>query len=103
MLHLITADGPELLYNVEFVLVAEEAPYDGHILDDNHKWYGAQSTQNTRDELEIAIAFDAKRLDGADEVQVQVDGANKAAQKVEELSDRNGIKSREVDVGSGER
>lgn len=51
----------------------------------------------------IPISLDTKRFDGTDKVQIQVDGTDETTQKVEELTDRNGIERGEVDVGGGER
>ena len=48
----------------------------------------------------LPVSFDAERLDSADEVEIQIDSADKTAEKVEELTDRYRIESGEVDIGS---
>lgn len=49
----------------------------------------------------LPVSFDAERLDSADEVEIQIDSADKTAEKVEQLTDRDRIESGEVDIGSG--
>ncbi len=96
-------DRLKLLHDVEVVLLSEDAPNDGDIFDDNNERNGTQSAHHAAHEPEEAESRHAEGLDGSDEVEVEISGTHKAAQKVEGLPDRYGIEGREPHVRCGER
>ena len=92
-------DRMKFLHYIKAVLIAEQAPYDGDILDYNYKRNRTQGAHYTQGKLEIAVAIYAKRLYGAYKVQVQIHGAHKTTKKVKRLPDRYRIQSGQVDIG----
>ena len=89
------------MHNVKIVLLAEEAPNNSNILDDDHERNRAESAQNAAGEAEEAETAEAERPDGPNEVEVEIDGPNEADYEVERLPDRYGIESREPHVRRG--
>ena len=83
----------ELLNNIEIVLITKETPDDRYVLDYNYERYRTQRADHAAYELQITEAAHAERLDGADEIQVQVDCCDETAKEVERLPDRYRVES----------
>lgn len=85
------------------MLITKKAPNNSYVFNNNYKRYCTQRSQDAASVLEEAEPVYAEGLDGANEIQIQVDGADKAAQKVKRLSNGYGIEGGEVDVRGAER
>lgn len=79
--------------------MAEEAPDDGHVLDEDVEGDGAEGAEDAEDEAQGAEAVQREGLHHAEHVHVDVDGADEDAHKVHEGRAGDGEEGGQDDVG----
>ena len=84
------------------MFVAEQAPYDSNVFNNNYKRYCTQRANNTAHKSKIAESVDAERLDSAYEIQIKIDSGNEAAQRIKRLADWYWIECRQINIRCGE-
>lgn len=69
---------------IEAVFLAKAAPEDSHIFDGHVEWDGRQGSQEAEEEAYRSQPIQAKGLDDAKDVHVQIHGPHEGTQKVEQ-------------------
>lgn len=87
---------------IERVLVSKQAPNDGDIFNKHIDRDGTQGAQDTQRELDHTKPVQWERLDHAEHVHVDVDGAYESADEVHERRTRDGTQAGQDDIGGGE-